>query len=103
MVVDVPVDVVALADVDVVLEVAVVLELVVVATFSTDIVDGPPGAGVPASVTPTAPSTARAVRAMAPTTGRAPSVRRTGVSLSCRGTALIVITFRFDRGPTLAG
>jgi len=102
------VDVVALAlvdvvlDVDVVLEVEVALELVVVATFSTDIADGPPGAGVPASVAPTAPSTVSAARAMAPATSRALSVRRTGVSLSCRGTELNVITFRSDRGPTLA-
>ncbi len=55
----------------------VVLELVVVATFSTDIVDGPPGAGVPASVAPTVPSTASAASAMAPTTSRV-TVRAAG-------------------------
>jgi hypothetical protein len=83
-------------------KIVLVVETVDVATFSTDIVEGPLAAGPSPSAMPRVPSPTSAARAAPPTYGRVLPVRRTGVSLSnrslsCRGAALIVITFRPGR------
>ncbi len=53
---DVSVEVVELVGVDCVLDAVLVVEIVDVATFSTDITEGPPGIWLPLSATPRAPS-----------------------------------------------
>jgi hypothetical protein len=83
-------------------KIVLVVETVDVATFLTDIVEGPLAAGPSPSAMPRVPSPTSAARAAPPTYGRVLPVRRTGVSLSnrslsCRGAALIVITFRPGR------